>query len=69
MPAASVSTRVYPAGMLNTLSQREVERLQDVSRGELAELVRRCALAVLNSAAIRTMRARYSIPTVISAST
>jgi len=49
MPAASVSTRVYPAGMLNTLSQREVERLQDVSRGELAELVRRCALAVLNS--------------------
>jgi hypothetical protein len=35
--------------MLNTLSQREVERLQDVSRGELAELVRRCALAVLNS--------------------
>ena len=49
MSAASVSTRVYPAGMLNTLSQREVERLQDVSRGELAELVRRCALAVLNS--------------------
>ena len=49
MPAASVSTRIYPAGMLNTLSQREVERLQDASRGELAELLRRCALAVLNS--------------------
>ncbi|MDT8320522.1 MAG: nucleotide 5'-monophosphate nucleosidase PpnN [Xanthomonadales bacterium] len=45
----SVSTRLYPAGMLNTLSRHEVERLQDVSRGDLAELVRRCALAVLNS--------------------
>ena len=49
MSAASVSTRVYPAGMLNTLSRREVERLQDITRGDLAELVRRCALAVLNS--------------------
>ena len=49
MPAASVSTRVYPAGMLNTLSRREVERLQDITRGDLAELVRRCSLAVLNS--------------------
>jgi predicted Rossmann-fold nucleotide-binding protein len=49
MSSASVSTRVYPAGMLNTLSRSEVERLQDVTRGELAELVRRCALAVLNS--------------------
>jgi hypothetical protein len=40
--------------MLYTLSRNEVERLQDVSRGDLAErdlaeLVRRCALAVLNS--------------------
>ena len=49
MSAASVSTRVYPAGMLNTLSQREVARLQDISRGDPAELLRRCALAVLNS--------------------
>ena len=49
MSAASVSTRVYPAGMLNTLSQREVARLQDITRGDLAELLRRCALAVLNS--------------------
>lgn len=49
MSAASVSTRVYPAGMLYTLSRNEVERLQDVTRGELAELVRCCALAVLNS--------------------
>jgi hypothetical protein len=35
--------------MLYTLSRQEVERLQDVSRGDLAELVRRCSLAVLNS--------------------
>ncbi|MBT8059284.1 MAG: DUF4478 domain-containing protein, partial [Gammaproteobacteria bacterium] len=34
--------------MLYTLSRNEVERLQDVSRGDLAGLVRRCALAVLN---------------------
>jgi hypothetical protein len=35
--------------MLYTLSRNEVERLQDASRGNLAGLVRRCALAVLNS--------------------
>jgi predicted Rossmann-fold nucleotide-binding protein len=35
--------------MLTTLSHMEVERLHDASRGELAELLRRCALAVLNS--------------------
>jgi predicted Rossmann-fold nucleotide-binding protein len=35
--------------MLYTLSRHEVERLQDVSRGDLAGLLRRCALAVLNS--------------------
>jgi len=45
----AVSTRFYPAGMLNTLSRHEVERLQDASQGELAALLRRCALAVLNS--------------------
>jgi len=45
----SVSTRIYPAGMLNTLSRHEVERLHDASLGELGDLVRRCALAVLNS--------------------
>ena len=49
MSAESVSTRIYPAGMLYTLSRHEVERLQDASRGDLAGLVRRCALAVLNS--------------------
>ncbi len=49
LPADSVSTRLYPAGMLNTLSRHEVERLHDASRGELGELLKRCALAVLNS--------------------
>jgi len=44
-----VSTSLYPAGMLNTLSRQEVERLHDASRGDLAGLLRRCALAVLNS--------------------
>jgi len=49
LTADSVSTRIYPAGMLNTLSRHEVERLHDASLGELGDLVRRCALAVLNS--------------------
>ena len=49
MSAESVTTRLYPAGILNTLSRQEVERLHDASRGDLAELVRRCSLAVLNS--------------------
>lgn len=37
--------------MLNTLSRHEVDRLQDASRGDLAGLLRRCALAVMNSGA------------------
>ena len=49
MSADPVTTRLYPAGILNTLSRNEVERLRDASRGDLAELVRRCSLAVLNS--------------------
>ena len=51
MSSDSVSTRFYPAGMLNTLSRHEVERLHDASRGDLAELLRCCSLAVLNSGA------------------
>lgn len=35
--------------MLNTLSRHEVERLTDASRGDLSGLLRRCALAVMNS--------------------
>ena len=49
MPSDSVNASVYPAGMLTTLSRAEVTRLHDASRGELASLLRRCALAVLNS--------------------
>jgi len=49
LSANSVSTRLYPAGMLNTLSRHEVKRLRNASQGELGDLVRRCALAVLNS--------------------
>ena len=49
MAAEPVTTRIYPAGMLYTLSRHEVERLHDASLGELGDLVRRCALAVLNS--------------------
>jgi hypothetical protein len=49
LSAESVTTRLYPAGILNTLSRKEVERLTGASQGDLAELVRRCSLAVLNS--------------------
>ncbi|HSM68759.1 MAG TPA: nucleotide 5'-monophosphate nucleosidase PpnN [Xanthomonadales bacterium] len=49
MPSDSVNSRIYPAGILTTLSRMEVERLHDASRGDLAALLRRCALAVLNS--------------------
>ena len=47
--AASVTTKIYPAGMLNILSHHEVERLHDANQGNLSELLHRCALAVLNS--------------------
>ncbi len=49
MSADAISARIYPAGILTMLSRKEVERLHDASRGNLAELLRRCALAVLNS--------------------
>jgi len=49
MSADAINARIYPAGILTTLSRTEVERLHDASRGNLAELLRRCALAVLNS--------------------
>lgn len=47
-PVATQSTRVYPAGSLNILSREEVARLSDATE-EVGELLRRCALAVLNS--------------------
>ena len=49
MSAEPISARIYPAGILTMLSRMEVERLHDASRGKLGELLRRCALAVLNS--------------------
>ena len=49
MSADPISARIYPAGILTTLSRMEVERLHDASKGELGELLRRCSLAVLNS--------------------
>jgi predicted Rossmann-fold nucleotide-binding protein len=45
----SVDALVTPTGSLENLSQQEVDRLLDSSRGGLYELYRRCSLAVLNS--------------------
>ncbi len=45
---ATQDTSVSPKGTLELLSQEEVSRLRDAGRGELYELFRRCALAVLN---------------------
>ncbi len=39
---------ITPTGTLELLSQQEVERLHQVGHGDLHELFRRCALAVLN---------------------
>ena len=45
----AVDARVAPSGSLENLSQHEVDRLLDSSRGGLYPLYRRCSLAVLNS--------------------
>jgi predicted Rossmann-fold nucleotide-binding protein len=47
--ADSVDARVTPTGSLENLSQHEVDRLLDSSRGGLYPIYRRCSLAVLNS--------------------
>ena len=44
----TISTRIYPSGALNILSREEVARLSDASE-EVGDVLRRCALAVLNS--------------------
>ncbi len=49
MSADAISARIYPAGILTMLTRMEVERLHDASLGNLSELLRCCALAVLNS--------------------
>jgi len=47
--AAVVHARVSPKGVLENLSQQEVDKLLDRGQGGLYPLFRRCALAVLNS--------------------
>ena len=46
------SAKVYPSGLLNTLTREEVAHLHDASTGNLSGLLRRCALAILNSGGI-----------------
>lgn len=45
----TVDTEVSPRGILELLSQREVEQLRLTSDSRLLDLFRRCALAVLNT--------------------
>lgn len=49
MEIQGIDARVTPEGSLNILSQIEVNRLHDRSKGGLYDLFRQCALAVLNS--------------------
>lgn len=46
--AEKISTTISPEGSLEVLSQHEVNRLRDTSANGLHDLLRRCALAVLN---------------------
>ncbi|MCZ6686368.1 MAG: pyrimidine/purine nucleosidase domain-containing protein, partial [Gammaproteobacteria bacterium] len=45
---ATLDASVTPRGMLELLSQDEVSLLREAGRGDLDDLFRRCALAVLN---------------------
>lgn len=47
-PYATISSIISPEGSLEVLSQHEVNRLQSTSQNGLHDLLRRCALAVLN---------------------
>ncbi|MFG6179084.1 nucleotide 5'-monophosphate nucleosidase PpnN [Halomonas sp. THAF12] len=47
--ADTISSIISPEGSLEILSQHEVNRLHDTSRSGLHDLLRSCALAVLNS--------------------
>ena len=44
----TLSSHIYPSGSLNILSREEVARLSDATH-EVGDMLRRCALAVLNS--------------------
>lgn len=46
--AEKITTTISPEGSLEVLSQHEVNRLRDTSANGLHDLLRRCALAVLN---------------------
>ncbi len=46
--APVVDASVSPSGSMELLSQQEVERLRLIGHGQIYELFRRCALAVLN---------------------
>ncbi|MFD1208540.1 MULTISPECIES: nucleotide 5'-monophosphate nucleosidase PpnN [Modicisalibacter] len=48
----TISTTISPEGSLEVLSQQEVNRLRDTSANGLHDLLRRCALAVLNCGSI-----------------
>jgi pyrimidine/purine-5'-nucleotide nucleosidase len=44
----TMDASVSPSGSMELLSQKEVERLRKIGHGDIYELFRRCALAVLN---------------------
>ena len=48
MPQEETIVEVMPEGSLEVLSQHEVDRLRSVGEGDQHEILRRCALAVLN---------------------
>src|SRR5690242_15329849 len=61
--ATTVNALISPLGGMDVLSRQEVSRLRDASSGGLHLLMRRCALAVLNSGSQsddpRAMSERY----------
>ncbi len=65
MPDMETIIEVMPEGSLELLSQHEVERLQNVATGQQHEILRRCALAVLNVGS-RTDDAREVLETFSS---
>ena len=48
----TVSTIISPEGSLEVLSQQEVNRLRDTSASGIHDILRRCALAILNYGAL-----------------
>jgi predicted Rossmann-fold nucleotide-binding protein len=57
---AVCNARIAPKGGLDVLSRAEVARLRDASRGDLYELLRRCALAVLTGGSVNDDPRRLS---------